>query len=300
MRLFEFESVKVSAIIEREGPQRKTQELFPTADAAVARQHFRELEPFVYQPASDRIYNTYQSFLVQFPGRNIIIDTCVGENKARPPHFAVYPKKPWLENLAATGLTVNDIDTVICTHLHVDHCGWNTRLENGRWVPTFPNARYFFAKIEYDYWEEKTRAGFELPGRIWTDSCLPIISAGCGELVSMNHDLGDGVWLSPTPGHTPGHVCVNVEKHGQRVVFTGDLMHHAVQCREPDWSSCFCEDPLQSALTRRKFLDEVAGTQTIVVPEHFPFPTAGRVERDGSRYRYRFLDNWWSKGSSLP
>lgn len=294
MKLFQIGEVSVTTIIEREGPQRKTLELFPTADLDRAKRYFREMEPFVYLPASDRIYNTYQSFLLQFPGRNIIIDTCVGDNKARPPHFALYPKKPWLDNLAATGLTMDDIDTVINTHLHVDHCGWNTSLVNGRWVPTFPNARYFFTRVEYEYWEQKTRDGFELPGRIWTDSALPLVTAGRAEQVEMDHDFGDGLTLIPTPGHTPGHVCVNFEADGRRVVFAGDLMHHAVQCREPDWSSCFCEDPEHAARTRREFLDEVADTGTIIVPEHFPFPTAGCVERDGASYRYRFLGDWWT------
>lgn len=291
MQLFGFGDAVVSTIIEREGPQRKTLELFPDADARRAKAHFLEMESFVYLPASDRIYNTYQSFLLQFGGRNIVIDTCVGENKARPPHFALYPKKPWLDNFASTGLSFDDVDTVICTHLHVDHCGWNTRLVDGRWVPTFPKATYYFTETEYAYWEQKTREGYELPGRIWTDSCLPVVTAGQAKLVAMDHRFDDDMWLSPTPGHTPGHVCINVCKGGQHVVFTGDLMHHALQCREPDWSSCFCEDREASARTRRTFLESVAGTGTIVVPEHFPFPTAGRVERDGPGFRYRFIEH---------
>jgi hypothetical protein len=193
VQLFSIGDVRVSALIEREGPQRKTAELFPTADRELALRHFRDMEPFLYQPASDRIYNTYQSFQLRIPGRTVLIDTCVGENKARPPQFAAYPKKPWLDACAAEGLSFEDIDLEICTHLHVDHVGWNTRLIDGRWEPTYPNPKYIFGRVECEYWEARVDEGYDLPGRIWTDSCLPLIRSGRAELVEMDADLGGGL-----------------------------------------------------------------------------------------------------------
>jgi len=299
MELFSIGDVRVSALIEREGPQRKTAELFPAADPELAARHFREMEPFLYLPASDRIYNTYQSFLVRTPGKTILIDTCVGENKARPPQFSAYPKKPWLDAFAAEGLSFEDIDLVICTHLHVDHVGWNTRLINGRWEPTFPNARYIFGRVECEYWEARVNAGDDLAGRIWTDSCLPIIRSGRLDLVEMDADLGGGMKLRPAPGHTPGMFCVEFacggkERIKQRIMFVADVLHHPIQCREPSWSTCFCVDPVQAATTRRELFEEIADSDVIIVPEHVPFPTAGRIESDGERFRYRFAFPWWT------
>jgi len=299
MKLFGFDDVQVSTLIEREGPQRKTAELFPAANRERAIVHFREMESFLYQPASDRIFNTYQSFLLRLPGRTILIDTCVGDGKARPPHFAAYPKKPWLDAFVDEGLSFDDIDLVICTHLHVDHVGWNTRLIDGRWEPTFPKARYIFGRVECEYWEDQVNKGHDLAGRIWADSCLPLIRSGRAELVEMDADLGGGVRLSPAPGHTPGMVCVNVSSAGgRRVVFAADVLHHPIQCREPGWSTCFCEDPVQAAATRRDLLEEIADTDVIIVPEHVPFPTAGQIESDGDRFRYRFPFPWWREADA--
>jgi len=294
MKLYSRGDVQVSTLIEREGPQRKTAELFPKADRERALKHFREMEAFLYQPASDRIYNTYQSFVLRMPGRTVLIDTCVGENKARPPQFSAYPKKPWLDALGDEGLTFDDIDLVICTHLHVDHVGWNTRLVDGRWEPTFPNAKYVFGRVECEYWEEQVNKGDDLAGRIWTDSCLPILRCGRAELVEMDADLGDGLRLRPAPGHSPGMFCVSVSGGGEdEIIFIADVLHHPLQCREPDWSTCFCADPELAAKTRRELFEEIADTNTLVVPEHVPFPTIGRIESDGDRFRYCFPFPWW-------
>lgn len=299
MKLCSLGEVEVSTLIEREGPQRKTTELFPGANRERAREHLREMESFLYLPASDRIYNTYQSFLLKVPGRTVLIDTCGGDNKARSPHFLAYPKKPWLDALAAEGLSFEDIDLVICTHLHVDHVGWNTRLVDGRWVPSFPNAKYIFGRLECEYWEAQVKNGNDLAGRIWTDSCLPVLSAGRANLVEMDADLGDGLRLRPAPGHTPGMFCVSFsDKQDNKIIFVGDVLHHPIQCREPDWSTCFCENPALAAKTRRELFEEIADTETLVAPEHVPFPTVGRIESDGNRFRYRFPFPWWKPESA--
>ncbi len=279
----------ISSIIERDGPWRRPAAMFPTCDPAVAARHLRRMDPVHYAPASDLLVITYQTLVVRTPHHTILIDTCTGEDKGLPAPMD-FPKQPWLDGFAAHGLAFDDIDYVFCTHLHVDHVGWNTRLIDGRWVPTFPNAKYIFSRREYEFWETENDRGADPPGPVWRDSCRPVVEAGQALLVDDDWELEDGIWLTPTPGHSPGHVCVNVRSQGQRAVFTGDLMHHALQCIEPDWSTCFCADPAMAARSRRGVLEDVADTDTIVVPTHFPGPTAGRVVGHDESWRFQFLD----------
>ena len=161
--------------------------------------------------------------------------------------------------------------------------GWNTKLFDGRWVPTFPNAKYIFHKIEYDHWAE---FGGDLgtPGQganddCFADSVLPIVEAGQALLVDGDYQIDNNLWLEPTPGHTLGHVCLRLQSGSGNAVFCGDLMHHPIQSAYPDWNSRFCADPLRARLTRHRFIDQHAETNTIVLPAHFAFPTAGVSSR---------------------
>jgi glyoxylase-like metal-dependent hydrolase (beta-lactamase superfamily II) len=166
-------------------------------------------------------------------------------------------------------------------------------LRNGRWVPTFPKAKYIFHKGEYAAWEEEARKGGNRPGgggNVWPYNCEPIVAAGQALLVDDNYQLDDNIWLTPTPGHSPCHCCVNIRSGGQHAVVVGDLMHHVLQCREPEWSTVFDWDPKQAAQSRRKFLSETAGTGRFVLPVHFPSPTTGLIEADGGeRFHYKFV-----------
>lgn len=279
--------VTITSIIERDGPWRSPETMFPAWTPAIGHAHLGELDPVVYDAASNRMIITYQTFVIRTLHHTILVDTCTGEDKGYPAPMD-FPKQPWLDNLKAAGLGFSDIDYVFCTHLHIDHCGWNTVLRDGRWVPTFPNAKYVFHKREYAAWEAADKRGETPPGNVWRYNCEPIVAAGQALLVDDDYVLDDMVSLTPTPGHSPCHCCVNIRSKGQRAVVTGDLMHHALQCREPDWSTIFCWDPVQAAQSRRSFLASVADTDTVILPVHFPSPTAGRIEADGTRFRYKF------------
>ena len=288
MQTLRIGDVTITSIIERDGPWRRPDELLLTYDPQVGARHLAELDPVMFDPQSGKLVITYQTFIVRTPKHTILVDTCTGEDKGYPAPMD-FPKQPWLDGFHAAGLRFEDIDYVFCTHLHIDHTGWNTVLRDGRWVPTFPNAKYIFHKDEYAAWEALTKRGANPPGNVWRFNCEPVVEAGQAQLVGDDFQLDDTVWLTPTPGHSPCHCCVNIRSGGQRAVVTGDMMHHALQCREPDWSTVFDIDPKQAAQSRRRFLGEVADTGTFVLPIHFPNPTTGLVEADGDRFRYTYV-----------
>ena len=204
------------------------------------------------------------------------MDTCVGNDKPREVKNWNMRQGRFLEDLAEAGFPRERVDTVLCTHLHVDHVGWNTMLKDGKWVPTFPNARYLFGRKEFEHWS-KAPAG---PDRdVQMDSVRPILDAGLADLVAMDHRITSEVYLEPTLGHTPGHVSVCISSKGDEAVITGDLMHHPVQCAEPDWAARFDVDPDAARRTRRAFLERHAGKPVLVLGTHFATPTAGRVVR---------------------
>ena len=224
------------------------------------------------------------ALLLESQGERILVDTCIGNDKER--RFREWNKMsgPFLRDLESSGAPRESIDRVLCTHLHVDHVGWNTLLVDGRWVPTFPHARYLFGRQEWEYWRQQP----EDAGPVITDSVRPIVDAGLADLVETDHELNDEIWLEPTPGHTPGHVSVRIRSRGEEAVITGDLLHHPCQLVHPEWSASVDYDPEQSRQTRRGFLERCADRPILVIGSHFAGPTAGRVVRDGSVYRLDF------------
>jgi glyoxylase-like metal-dependent hydrolase (beta-lactamase superfamily II) len=217
-----------------------------------------------------------QCLLIELDGTRIAVDTCVGNDKTRANPGWHNLQLPFLADLAAAGFPAESIDAVICTHLHVDHVGWNTTLVDGQWVPTFPNARYVFAQPELEYWQATT---YPEGDDIFGDSVAPVLAAGRADLVPVDHRIDGGIRLDSTPGHTPGHVSVVVESEGQQAVITGDMIHTPVQIAEIGLSSAFDYDQGAAAETRQQFLSRYADG-ALVIGTHGGGPGAGRIRRE--------------------
>ena len=245
--------------------------MFPACSPELVLRH-AWLRPHFAQ-ADGRLLGSIHSFVIESGGRRIIVDTCVGNNKPRSIQSWNMLQGPFLEHLAEAGFPAESIDTVMCTHLHVDHVGWNTRLLEGKWVPTFPNARYLFGRREWEHWTSASAQHRD--GDVMGDSVKPIIDAGLAELVDMDHALTTEVRLEPTPGHTPGHVSVRISSRGAQAVITGDLMHHPLQCAEPDLANNFDVDTEAARRTRRDFLARYSNQPVLVLGTHFAPPTGG-------------------------
>ena len=284
-------SFEIQAVEEWSGLYRDPLEMYPGATPEIVARHRDWLVPEALDAETGLMVFAFQSYLLRTGRYTILVDSCVGEDKERPHRPNWHRKKwPWLDNLKAAGVTPEEVDFVMCTHLHVDHVGWNTRLVDGRWVPTFPNASYLFAETEYRYWEAESRK-LDFMREVFADSVLPIMEAGRATLVGADFEIDTGLTIEPTPGHTPGHICLNVRSRGQRAVFAGDLMHHPLQVPEPQLSSIFCADAEQSRKTRTAFVERHADSDIVILPAHFPGRSAGRIrERHGTR-RFVFCDD---------
>jgi glyoxylase-like metal-dependent hydrolase (beta-lactamase superfamily II) len=237
------------------------------------------LKPFLDQDG--RIVLSIASLMLESQGEVLMVDTCIGNDKER-----TYPRwnrmqGDFLARLAAAGFAPERVDTVLCTHMHVDHVGWNTRLVEGAWVPTFANARYLYAQEEWAHWKNEPQEY----GPVIEDSVQPIFDAGLADLVGSDHHVTDEVWLEPTPGHTPGHVSVHIASRGEEAVITGDMIHHPCQIANVDWSSEADWNQSMSADTRSGFLARYADRPVLIIGTHFAAPTAGRIVTDGDSYR---------------
>ncbi len=282
---FQLGDLTIHRIIEEETPLFEPLSFFPTLtpDTLEANRHW--LQPAALDPASGLIRLCIQSYVVRTPHHTVLVDSCVGNHKPRPgrPFWHMKTDDTWTRNLAAAGLGVADIDMVLCTHLHVDHVGWNTRLQDGRWVPTFPNARYLFGRAELAHWSAEHA---RIPNPVLEDSVLPILEAGRADLVEAGHAVGDHLRLAPTPGHTPGHFAVELGLGATTAVLTGDLIHSPLQARYPELSMRADSDPALAATTRRRFLDCHCDTGRLVCTAHFPSPSVGHVTRWGDGFRF--------------
>jgi len=237
------------------------------------------LKPFVDDEG--KLVLSMHALVLESRGQTVLVDTCIGNDKPRS-----YPRwnlmqTDFLDRFQAAGFALDRVDTVLCTHMHVDHVGWNTRLVDGRWRPTFNRARYLFAEAEWAYWKGEPQEY----GPVIEDSVQPVFDAGLADLVKHDHRITDEVWLEPTPGHTPGHVSVHINSRGEEAVITGDMIHHPCQIAHPQWSSTADWDQQASAETRDQFLKRYADGPVLVIGTHFAAPTAGHIVRDGGAFR---------------
>ena len=232
-----------------------------------------------------RLKMSIHALVVETPGHRIIVDTCIGNDKQREMEAWSHLQTRFLEDLEAAGFPRESIDTVLCTHLHVDHVGWNTMLVEGAWQPTFPNARYLIGRREFEYWrgEADETAGDPM---IFIDSVQPVWDAGLVDMVDTDHQVCDEVSLVPTLGHTPGHVSVRIASGGVEALITGDFIHHPCQLAHPEWASSADFDPSASTETRERMFTALSESSTLVIGTHFATPTAGRVVRDGEVFRF--------------
>jgi glyoxylase-like metal-dependent hydrolase (beta-lactamase superfamily II) len=235
-----------------------------------------------YASAEGRLKMSIHALVVETPMRRIVVDTGLGNDKQGRAIPAWNNRQGrFLDDLSAAGFPPESIDTVLCTHLHVDHVGWNTRLIGGKWVPTFANARYVFGESEYIYWRDHSTASDK--AAIFQDSVAPIVEAGQAELVASDARICDEITLIPTPGHSPGHISLHIRSEGEEGLLTGDVAHHPCQMAHPDWSSTADSDPVQSAKTRRELFARFADRPVLVIGGHFD---AGHIQRDGDAFKF--------------
>jgi glyoxylase-like metal-dependent hydrolase (beta-lactamase superfamily II) len=221
-----------------------------------------------------------QSFVIETPHRRILVDPGLGNNKkGRPVPDWNDRQGPFLADMAAAGFPPETIDTVISTHLHLDHVGWNTRLIDGRWEPTFKNARYVASRAEFDFWKDRREPDVVA---VFKDSIEPVADAGMLDLVSPHHRLCEEVVLIPTPGHTPAHFSLEIRSQGERAILAGDLLIHPCQIAYPEWAAVSDLAPDQASRSRREILAKLANTDTLLLAAHFT--AAGRIKSDGNLF----------------
>lgn len=248
-----------------------------------------------YITSDGSIRMSFHALVIEAPNCRILVDTCVGDDKNLPDLSHWHKRQSnFLQTLIDSGFSPDSIDYVVCTHLHVDHVGWNTMLVDGRWVPTFRNARYLFGRREYEYWAEETdrsRPGTDplagLQIAVMEESIAPVFDAGLVELVEVDHRICSEVSLLSTPGHTPGHVSVKIESGGEMALITGDFVHHPCQIAHPEWFTYADSDQQMSCDTRQREFGALAGSDTLVIGTHFTSPTAGLIVRDGPAFRFK-------------
>jgi glyoxylase-like metal-dependent hydrolase (beta-lactamase superfamily II) len=280
--------VRITRVVEIARSTYPTAQMLPDSTPAALARHVSWLRPDFWDETTGDLASRIQTYVVRTPEHTVLIDTGVGNSKTRA-HNPVWNQRQgsFLDDLRAAGVTPEEVDYVLCTHLHVDHVGWNTRQVDGRWVPTFPRARYVMGGEEWQFWRHESEAGREEHGCI-ADSVVPVVEAGQAVLVDDDHAIGEYLRFEPSRGHTPGHVSVRLRTPAGEAVFSGDLMHRTVQVAEPGWSSCFCYDPAEAARTRREFVERHADTGTLILPAHFPRP--GYVVRAAGGHRFVAAD----------
>lgn len=284
----------VDRVVEAEGAGFFPGYIFPDADEPGVAAERDWMAPDFLDPETGRLLQGNATFVVRRPGMTLLVDTCVGNDKPRPSSRSWNGMNTdWLEKLMALGVGPEDVTHVFNTHLHVDHCGWNTRLDGARWVPTFPNARYLLPRVEFDFWADPANdrvTGTGANDGCYEDSVRPVSDAGLADLVDAGDRVADDMWLESAAGHAPGQLTLNIDLGGERLIFTGDLFHSPLQIARPEWSSKFDVDRAAAADTRRRFIAEHADRDAIILSAHVNTPNAGRIVTENGRTIFRLLE----------
>ena len=271
----------ITCVVEEQFERIPPQIFFPGVTAADVARHAWLVPDFATDQG--RIAMRVQAFVIAGGGRCVLVDPCVGNGKKRAVPFWHEKQWPFMERFSGAGFTPESVDTVVHTHLHADHVGWDTRLEGTTWVPTFPRARHLYTERELSWCKASGNPGTE---GVYADSIAPIVDSGLADIVSEDADLGGGLRLEATPGHTPGHVSLWVESEGQSALISGDFIHHPVQCAEPTWAEIGDENAEEARETRRRLLSRAAERGVLFLGTHFPNHPAGRIRIDGDAWRF--------------
>jgi len=277
--------VEITRIVEVNGWEDDIAMLWPDAVPGDV-QKYPWLKPH-WATEDGKMIISFQCFVMRTPDHCIMLDTCIGADRQREFDIFTNMQTSFMDDLAHAGFTPEDIDIVLCTHLHFDHVGWNTRLVDGEWVPTFPNARYLFGKSEFEHWQmlEETKGYHDLNHMY--DAVMPVVEAGLVDLIGPDHRPCPEITLMPTPGHTPGHVSIVIESKGEKAIITGDLMHCPIQVAEPERIVRFDMNQAQGAQTRQAFVEKLSNQDVLVLGSHFADPTAGYVVSDDDGCRFK-------------
>ena len=282
----------ITRVEETYGPTYRLKDIFPACTDEFIERHKAWLAPYHYEPATGRILLSVHSWLLQIGGKKILIDSCCGNDKVKPGRpFWHMLNTPYLDRLAAAGARADEIDLVMCTHLHHDHVGWNTINRDGKWVPTFPNARYVFSKPDVDYFSKIDADPKEGPAELGTfrECVVPILDAGKADIISGGVGrVNDFIEIAPAPGHAPGHVVFKLESKRERGVFIGDVLHHLMQVHYPEWNFPKNLDAAQAVESRKRVLADLAATGALMLPGHVGAPFVGRIEKTADGYRPDF------------
>lgn len=263
--------------------------LLPDLPKHIIDENLDEIAPNFYDVKTKSVQIHMQSWLIETHDLKILVDTCGGNHKHRP-YFPIFHMRdnPYIENLAKAGVSPDDIDYVFCTHLHIDHTGWNTRLENGVWVPTFKNAKYIFSKEEYEAANPKLRQIKETleTDNIFNENVLPIVESGLAQIISGTHSLIDELTIEPAYGHSDGHSIMRACCSNESGIFSGDALHHPLQIIVPECNSFACHIPDLAKATRFKILEECADNDRLLIPGHFAAPHIGKIRRNKKGFKF--------------
>jgi glyoxylase-like metal-dependent hydrolase (beta-lactamase superfamily II) len=279
--------VLIDRVEEMHGPVMPPGQFFPDIPARAWGEHREELVPDHLSADGELVHAAMQTWVLRSEGRTILVDTAIGNDKTRPAVAAWdHLHLRYLDNLARAGVRPEDVDLVINTHLHTDHIGWNTRLDDGTWVPTFPNAAYLMPKVDFEFWNPAGNPGIAggVNENAFEDSIAPVAEAGQVRLWEGSHVIDANLRLEAAPGHTPGHAVLFLESRGDRALFAADILHTPLQLAYPGHSSCFCHDPVQANATRRRLLGWAADVRAILFPAHFSGHSALEIEHQGSDF----------------